>query len=150
VGNGPNGVYDDEKAGYRSSGLVMPSASTRRRFDTHAQPEVIDVRGLKVETRNGGRDVLLSVQGEVDLATAPELEEALERALEVEGRRLVVDLRGVAFLDSTGLALILRHDRRARAAARRLIVVKGPPHVQKAFELTGLNERLTMIDRPPA
>jgi anti-sigma B factor antagonist len=111
---------------------------------------VIDVRGLKVETRNGGRDVLLSVQGEVDLATAPELEEALERAIEVEGRRLVVDLRGVAFLDSTGLALILRHDRRARAAARRLIVVKGPPHVQKAFELTGLNERLTMIDQPPA
>ena len=107
------------------------------------------MRGLRVETRNGGGDVVLSVRGDVDLATAPELEVALERALEDAGRRLVVDLRGVSFLDSTGLAVLLRQDQRARAAARHLVVVKGPPQVQKPFEITGMSGRLTMVDEPP-
>lgn len=107
------------------------------------------MRGLRVETHNGGGDVVLSVQGDVDLATAPELEVALERALEGAARRLVVDLRGVSFLDSTGLAVLLRQDQRARDAARHLVVVKGPPQVQKPFEITGMSGRLTMVDEPP-
>ena len=61
----------------------------------------------------------------------------------------MVDLRGVSFLDSTGLAVLLRQDQRARAAARHLVVVKGPPHVQKPFEITGMSGRLTMVDEPP-
>jgi anti-sigma B factor antagonist len=105
--------------------------------------------GLRVETRNGARDVLLSVQGDVDLATAPELEAALERALQGPARRLVVDLRGVQFLDSTGLALLVRQEREARAAARDLIVVKGPPQVQQVFDLTGVSGHLTMVAEPP-
>ena len=107
------------------------------------------MRGLTIETHNGAADVFVSVQGEVDLATAPELEVALERALEAPGRRLVIDLRDVTFLDSTGLALMLRQERNARAGGRRLIVVKGPPDVQRVFELTGMSERLTMVDKPP-
>jgi anti-anti-sigma factor len=92
---------------------------------------------------------LLTVQGEVDLATAPELQAALESALPPERARVVIDLRGVTFLDSTGLALLLRYDRKAALAGRRVVVVKGPPQVQRAFELTGLSQRLTMVDEPP-
>jgi anti-sigma B factor antagonist len=109
----------------------------------------LEVRGLRVETRNGSGDVLLSVQGEVDLATAPELEAALERGLQGTARRLVVDLRGVEFLDSSGLSLLVRHDRLARSAARRLVVIKGPPHVHQVFELTGLSDHLTIVDDLP-
>jgi anti-sigma B factor antagonist len=105
--------------------------------------------GLKVETRNGTRDVMLSVQGDVDLATAPELEAALERALKGPARRLVVDLRGVEFLDSTGLALLVRQEEAARASHRHLVVVKGPPQVQQVFELTGVSGHLTMVAEPP-
>lgn len=108
------------------------------------------MRGLKVDLRNGAEDVLLSIQGEVDLVTAPELEAALERARPTQRGRLIVDLRGVSFLDSTGLVLLLRHQREAVADGRRLIVVKGPPHVQRVFDLTGLSERLTMVDEPPS
>jgi len=107
------------------------------------------VRGLQVETRNGAVDVLLSVRGEVDLSTAPELEGALQRARPPERGSLIVDLRAVTFLDSSGLALLLRHDGKVRVSGRRLIVVKGPPFVQRAFELTGVSERLTMVDEPP-
>ena len=105
--------------------------------------------GLKVETRNGGRDVLLAVQGEVDMATAPDLDTALERVLARDGGSLIVDLRDVSFLDSTGLALLVRHDRNAATGGRHLIVVKGPPHVQQLFELTGLSKHLAMVDKPP-
>jgi anti-sigma B factor antagonist len=107
------------------------------------------VRGLKVDLRNGADDVLLSIHGEVDLVTAPQLEAALERTRPTERGRLIVDLRGVSFLDSTGLVLLLRHEREAAAGGRRLVVVKGPPHVQRVFDLTGMSERLTMVDEPP-
>lgn len=104
---------------------------------------------LSVSARNGADDVVVSVYGEVDLATAPQLEAALERALQGSARRLVVDLRDVEFLDSAGLALLVRQDRQARRAARSLIVVKGRPHVHQVFELTGLNRHLTFVDKPP-
>jgi len=107
------------------------------------------VRGMKVETRNGGQDVLLFVQGEVDLDTAPELEAALEGALPHARGRLIVDLRAVSFLDSSGLALLLRQDGKVRADGRSLIVVKAPPQVHRAFEITGVSELLTMMDEPP-
>ena len=107
------------------------------------------MRGLEVELRNGADDVLLSIQGELDLVTAPELEAALERAAPPRRGRLIVDLRGVSFMDSTGLVLLLRHERKAAAGGGRLIVVKGPPHVQRVFDLTGMSERLTMVDEPP-
>lgn len=106
------------------------------------------MHGLAVETCNGAGGALLTVQGEVDLVTAPELQAALESALP-ERARVVIDLRGVTFLDSTGLALLLRYDRKAALGGRRVVVVKGPPHVQRAFELTGLSQRLTMVDEPP-
>lgn len=108
------------------------------------------MRGLRVDLRNGADDVLLSVHGELDLVTAPELEAALERAGPAGRGRLIIDLRGVSFLDSTGLVLLLRHEREAAAGGRRLIVVKGPAHVQRVFDLTGMSERLTMVDEPPA
>jgi anti-sigma B factor antagonist len=107
------------------------------------------VRGLSVEAGNGGGDVLLSLQGEIDLATAPKLEAALERALRDSARRVLVDLRGVEFMDSSGLSLLVRHDRLARSAARRLVLIKGPPQVHQVFELTRLTEHLTIVDDPP-
>jgi anti-sigma B factor antagonist len=106
------------------------------------------VRGLRLKARNGAGDMVLSVEGEIDFATAPELEAALEDALDPGRTRLIVDLRRVTFMDSTGLVLLLRHNRTAAAAGQRLIVIKGPPHVQRVFEITGLSERLTMLDEP--
>lgn len=107
------------------------------------------MRGLRVESRNGGDQVLLSVHGEVDMATAPDLEAALERALRGPARQVVVDLRGVGFMDSTGLATLVRQERLARDASRRLIIVKGPPQVDQLFEITGVSGHLTLVGEPP-
>lgn len=105
--------------------------------------------GLRIVARNGTGDLVLSVEGEIDLATSPELADALHKALESAGRRLVVDLRAVRFLDSSGLSLLVQQDRLARAAGRQLIIVKPPPAVQQVFELTALDQHLTMVDEPP-
>jgi len=111
--------------------------------------EFCTMRGLEVETRNCAAGLLLSVEGEVDLATAPALDAALERALRSQRASVIVDLRTVNLVDASGLRLLLRHERDARSGGRRLIVVKGPPHVHRVFVLTGVSDRLTMVDEPP-
>lgn len=107
------------------------------------------MRGLDVDNAERRRGRMPVVQGEVALATAPELEAALERALPAERGSVIVDLRAVTVLDSSARALLLRRERTARAAGRRLIVLNGPPQVQKAFDLTGMSARLITVDKPP-
>jgi anti-sigma B factor antagonist len=71
--------------------------------------------------------------GELDLATAPRLAEAL-RTLTTH---VVVDLRQLTFIDSTGLQLLLRGNEAARRRELRFGLIAGPPAVQRIFELTG-------------
>jgi anti-anti-sigma factor len=104
---------------------------------------------FRIVSRNGGGDVVLSVLGEVDIATAWELERALNHALEGPATRLVLDLRGVRFMDASGAALLLRQELHARAVERQLLVVRGQPPVQRLFELTGLADKLTFIEEAP-
>lgn len=104
---------------------------------------------FRVKCRNGTGDIVLSVVGAVDLATAPELDQAIKQALDGPGRRLVLDLRGVDFMDASGVAILLRHDQRARAAARPFVVVRGPPQVQRLFDLTELSARIAIVDELP-
>jgi anti-sigma B factor antagonist len=102
---------------------------------------------FNVETSSDESATVLTVTGELDLATSPALEAELERAS--SGPELVIlDLRGVTFMDSTGLSLLVKAQRRAQDARRRLAVVKGGAQVQRLLTLTGVAERLTLIDSP--
>jgi anti-anti-sigma factor len=51
---------------------------------------------------------VIAVSGELDLSTAPRLEAPMEAAIAGEGSRLLIDLSGCEFIDSTGIALIVR------------------------------------------
>jgi anti-sigma B factor antagonist len=86
-----------------------------------------------------GHGVILSVGGEVDLATVPQLHAKLTDLIEV-GRAgsVVVDLTPVAFLDSTGLTALLagHHRARARGHTIRLVCPEGP--VLRVLRLTGI------------
>jgi anti-sigma B factor antagonist len=88
----------------------------------------------------GGPDVpVLHVAGEVDLATAPALRDALG-ALLADGAaaRVVVDLSAVTFLASSGLAALLEAHQRACASGRALRVVVAERTVWRVLEVTGL------------
>jgi anti-anti-sigma factor len=94
------------------------------------------------------RDVVsVSATGELDLSTAPELEHSLV-ASQTDGRHVVLDLRGVTFMDSSGLRVILAADARARSSGARFVLVQGPPSVQRVFQLTLLDRRLEFVADP--
>ncbi|HWH11876.1 MAG TPA: STAS domain-containing protein [Solirubrobacteraceae bacterium] len=84
--------------------------------------------------------------GELDIATAGELELGLELAATTGARRIVLDLRELLFIDSSGINAILEAYRRL---GDRLLVVQGPEHVQRVFALCGLDARLVFVDGLP-
>jgi anti-anti-sigma factor len=61
-------------------------------------------------------------------------------------KHLTLDLRGVCFLDSTGLRMILEWDARSRADGFAFSLVAGPPTVQRLFDLTGTTRRLSFVE----
>ena len=92
---------------------------------------------IQIQTQPGATVVTLC--GELDLASAPRVDAALDALDETD---VVVDLRPLTYLDSTGVRLLLRRDREARALGRRFILRPAPPGVQRLFELTHTDRRL--------
>ena len=94
--------------------------------------------------------VHVTLHGELDISTAPRLEDDLLRA-EADGPSLVViDLSRLAFMDSTGLRLLIAADSRARDAGRRLVLIQGNEMVQRVLRVTRLDERLEIVPDPGA
>ena len=89
------------------------------------------------------RDVVRVVPvGELDLATAPELEAQLHELGRSGFERLVLDLRRLRFVDSAGVRVIVGADQHAGASGREFSIIGGSPAVQRALELCGLLEHL--------
>lgn len=86
--------------------------------------------------------------GEIDIHTAPRVDEAL-RAAQAAAPRVVLDLRGVSFLDSAAFHVIVEADIRARELAGRLVLVRAPVHVQRTLSLIGIPESVEMVDLDP-
>src|SRR5688500_20372708 len=88
--------------------------------------------------------VRIAVAGELDYDRAYIFDTELRA---IEARRpatIVLDLRRLRFLDSTGLSRILAADRRARRAGRRFVVVRGSKAVQRLFAMTAMDVHLEM------
>ena len=96
-----------------------------------------------------GDGVVIALTGELDLATAPVAEQELMRA-EASQDLIVLDLRGLTFIDSTGLRLMIAADRRARERHASFVIVEGPPQVRRLFDLSGIAGHLETIDGAPA
>jgi anti-sigma B factor antagonist len=82
--------------------------------------------------------------GEIDLATAPHLKAALDAAMDDGARYVLVDLEDVAFLDSTGLGVLLSAERKLRARDGKVIVVCKNRRIRRVFEIAGLSEVFTV------
>ena len=101
-----------------------------------------------VHVEGGDDAVLIGVSGELDLASSPELERELERASSSDASLLIIDLRKLEFMDSTGLSVLVRAHQKATQSDKRFAIVKGPQQVQRLLSLTGMAERLTVVDTP--
>jgi len=83
---------------------------------------------------------VLTVRGEVDVSTAPELRERLLILAERKPTTAVVDLSDVSFVDSTALGVLVSGVKRLRSGGGDLHLVVTQPHISKVFEITGLTE----------
>lgn len=93
---------------------------------------------------------MLAVRGELDLSTVETLRDSL-RSEQVRAATVVLDLRQLQFIDSSGLSLLVAEQQRAREDGFRFaIAVGGAPAVQRLFELTGLQDTLTLVEDPDA
>jgi anti-anti-sigma factor len=102
---------------------------------------------LTLTTSHDDEAVRVSLTGELDMSSALVFDEELRR-IEDDGKAstLVLDLRKLKFLDSTGLRLILSAHSRARRCGRRLRIVPGGDAVRRIFRLTGMNDRLDFVE----
>ena len=91
----------------------------------------------------------VTLRGELDLATAPELEELLDARL-AAGEEVVVDLRGLQFMDSSGVRVLVAGHAQASRAGTRLLLVRPDREsaVSKIIEVSGLDGELHFIDSP--
>jgi anti-sigma B factor antagonist len=92
--------------------------------------------------------VHVTLRGELDLATAPELEELLDDRL--DSGDVVIDLRGLEFMDSSGVRVLVAAHTRAGRCGNRLILVRPPrgSAVDKIIEISGLHSELNFVDDP--
>lgn len=98
--------------------------------------------GFSVVTLMDGPGAVVTVAGEVDLATAPDLRTSLETLLDDGVTEIVVDLVEVSFMDSTGLGTLARAHYRASQLGGRVRLHSPQPNVVTALEFTGLDQVL--------
>src|SRR3954453_5209865 len=114
------------------------------------------MKTFDVTSEQRGGTVLVKLFGELDISSAPKVEDELARVEPDRPELIVLDLRKLAFMDSTGLGLLIAADTRARPPPpppqqdRPLTIVKGPEPVQRVFRITRLEERLEIVDDVPA
>ena len=96
-----------------------------------------------------GNSAWVRPAGDLDLDTVRRVESALVELHEDGCRNLVLDLRGLTFMDSTGLRLVIRWHTAARDDGFRFAVVPGTEVVQRVFRLTGMDDHLTVAEPPP-
>jgi anti-sigma B factor antagonist len=98
--------------------------------------------------RNGASGWVRPV-GELDLDTAHLVDAELAGLREQGCGALVLDLRTLTFMDSTGLRLAIRWDTAAREQGFGFAIVPGTEAVQRVLRLTGMDEHLTIAEPPP-
>jgi anti-sigma B factor antagonist len=88
----------------------------------------------------------VALEGELDFGTAFDVELRLEDAMR-RAERLVIDLRPLTFIDSTGLGVIVEANQRARREGVALEILPGPRAVQQVFAVSGLLDALPFSER---
>jgi anti-anti-sigma factor len=99
---------------------------------------------LTVERR--AQDVVLILRGELDLAAKEHYEQELGKLEDESLESLIVDLRELRFIDSTGIKLLLRTFRDSEVNGFTVSFVKGSGQVPELLEATGVAEQLPLVD----
>jgi anti-anti-sigma factor len=106
--------------------------------------------GLSLKTKLSGGDTSVVVaNGELDFATRDDLAELLRSIEEIGTSGLVLDIRGLTFIDSAGLHVLIAAHKRALAGGWSFQVVCGPGPVWRALTLSGVTNEIRFVSRLP-
>ncbi len=95
------------------------------------------------------RTTHIAPSGELDIATSPEFEQAIAEATAEPGAKVVLDLRELTFMDSTGLRALAQTNARAEQDDFDLAIVRGSRQIERVLEISGLSDLLPLVDAPP-
>lgn len=101
---------------------------------------------LRIDARTALDRVVLELHGELDLLSAPQLQEQLDRALTDERGIVVLDLHGLQFVDSAGLRVILAAHAHAGEQGREFALTRGSEQVQRLLSIAGVDEHLRIVE----
>ena len=101
---------------------------------------------LSITTEARGEATVIRVDGDLDVYTAPRLKDTLEQSI-VGGRRLVLDLSGVQFIDSTALGVLVGALQQSQAAGADFRLIVGDPFLLKIFRITGFDGMFSIHDQ---
>jgi anti-sigma B factor antagonist len=101
---------------------------------------------LEVHVEQDGNELVVRASGELDIASAKLLADELRTAVDSEASVIVLDLKGVSFIDSTGLRALVLAGAHSRSQSDRLGMLCGSGPVQKALKVSGLERSLPLID----
>ena len=103
---------------------------------------------LRIDVAREAGRIVLSLDGELDMATAPLLQSAFEDAHLAAPEMVLLDLRRLRFVDSTGLRIILAARNRCRERGQQLAVTRGSEQVERLLSVTGMSQHLQTVAVP--
>jgi anti-sigma B factor antagonist len=119
---------------------------TERRVKENFVPEV----PFEMESAHDAQTGRLALVGELDIATVPRVEEAVDVILQAGVRELTVDLSRLGFVDSSGLRLFIVLHQRARSEGWSLVLIRPEPQALRVFRVSGIEDELPFEDASAA
>jgi anti-sigma B factor antagonist len=118
-----------------------------RRIGEHAREALGSA--CQIELVQGNPESTLTITGQLDISCSDRFIACLREARDTEPEELVIDLRGLTFIDSTGLSMLLKADALARQGYFRLRILRSDAHIVRAvLEATGVERYLPLVDEP--
>jgi anti-sigma B factor antagonist len=90
----------------------------------------------------------LRLYGELDMGSAPKLEDVMHQLQHVGAREIVVDLRGLSFLDSMGLSALVQAYMAGQDGHHKVSFIRGQRSVQRVFSVTEMDKRVEWVEPP--
>ncbi len=104
---------------------------------------------MTVNQRKEGSVVILTLQGKLDLDSAPELDRVITKLIDDEVRQIVLDLSGLEYISSAGLRVLLSGAKRLRHVQGKLVLASPAPQVKKILDISGFSTILQIFDNMP-
>jgi anti-anti-sigma factor len=108
----------------------------------------MSIPSFGIDVVQNGSSTRIAPTGELDIATTPALEQAIAEATATPGAALVLDLRELTFMDSTGLRTLAQCNARAEPDGFTLVIWRGSRQIERVLEISGLGALLPLEDAP--